>query len=124
MPRIKTIAAILGEYASRLPKLVLTALDWLVGVVERLVVLSIAFVTFYVGWFAFYGAKMVPKGAVKPPAVEFLTALSENWKGFLLLLIPLFYRTVRTFLERVEKFAGMETGPREKHTADSTSKGE
>lgn len=39
-----------------------------------------------------------------------------------LLLIPLFYRTVRAFLERVEKFAGMEA-PREKRSPES-DKGE
>ena len=37
-----------------------------------------------------------------------LTMLNGNWKIGLLLLIPLFYRTVRAFLERVERFAGME----------------
>ena len=37
---------------------------------------------------------------------------NESWKAGLLLLIPLFYRTIRKFLERVEKFAGM-TAPRE-----------
>ena len=37
-----------------------------------------------------------------------LRALNENWKVSLLLLIPLFYRTVRTFLERVEKAWGIE----------------
>jgi hypothetical protein len=34
--------------------------------------------------------------------------LNGNWKIGLLLLIPLFFRTVRTFLERAEKFAGIE----------------
>ncbi len=36
-----------------------------------------------------------------------LTMLSENWKIGLVLLIPLFYRTIRGFLERAEKFAGI-----------------
>ena len=35
-----------------------------------------------------------------------LKALNENWKVVLLLLVPLFYRTIRGFLERVEEFAG------------------
>jgi hypothetical protein len=38
-----------------------------------------------------------------------LIMLNENWKVGLLLLVPLFYRTVRMFLERVRKFLGMET---------------
>jgi hypothetical protein len=33
---------------------------------------------------------------------------NENWKIGLLLLVPLFYRTVRAFLERVEEFMGMK----------------
>jgi hypothetical protein len=37
-----------------------------------------------------------------------VTAFSGNWKIGLLLLIPLFYRTIRTFLERAEKIAGIE----------------
>jgi hypothetical protein len=40
-----------------------------------------------------------------------LTMLNENWKVGLLLLVPLFYRTVRMFLERVRKFLGMERDP-------------
>lgn len=40
---------------------------------------------------------------------EVAKSLNENWKAGLLLLIPLFYRSVRSFLERVEEFAGMKT---------------
>jgi len=35
-----------------------------------------------------------------------LKALNANWKVGLLVLIPLFYRTVRTFLELVQKGPG------------------
>ena len=38
--------------------------------------------------------------------------LNGNWKIGLLLLIPLFYRTVRAFLQRAEEFAGIKA-PRE-----------
>jgi hypothetical protein len=41
-----------------------------------------------------------------------LTTLNQNWKIGLLLLIPLFYRTVRAFLQRAEEFAGIKA-PRE-----------
>jgi CMP-N-acetylneuraminic acid synthetase len=41
-----------------------------------------------------------------------LTMLNGNWKIGLLLLIPLFYRTVRAFLQRAEEFAGIKA-PRE-----------
>jgi len=37
-----------------------------------------------------------------------LNMLNGNWKVGLLLLIPLFYRTVRAFLQRAEEFAGIK----------------
>ena len=37
-----------------------------------------------------------------------LKMLNENWKVGLLILVPLFYRTIRMFLERVRKVWGME----------------
>jgi hypothetical protein len=45
-----------------------------------------------------------------------LAVLNKNWKIGLLLLIPLFYRTVRAFLQRAEEFAGIKA-PREPVTA-------
>ncbi len=37
-----------------------------------------------------------------------LKMLNDNWKIGLLILVPLFYRTIRMFLERVRKPFGME----------------
>lgn len=37
-----------------------------------------------------------------------LKALSANWQGLLLLLIPLFYRSIRAFLDRVEEAWGVK----------------
>lgn len=58
-----------------------------------------------------------------------LRALNENWKALLLLLIPLFYRTIRGFLERVEEFAGAKaprppksTSPEKPNPPEQTSK--
>jgi hypothetical protein len=34
--------------------------------------------------------------------------LNDNWKVGLLLIVPLFFRTIRAFLERVEEFWGMK----------------
>lgn len=45
-----------------------------------------------------------------------LKGLNENWKAGLLLLIPLFYRTIRGFLERVEEFGGAKAPRRPKST--------
>jgi hypothetical protein len=49
-----------------------------------------------------------------------LKALNENWKAELLLLVPLFYRTIRGFLERVEEFAGAKAPRRPKSTSPET----
>jgi hypothetical protein len=46
-----------------------------------------------------------------------LRGLNENWKALLLLLIPLFYRTIKGFLERVEEFAGAKARRNPKFTA-------
>ena len=35
-----------------------------------------------------------------------LRTLSENWKACLLLLVPLFYRTIRKFIARITKLPG------------------
>jgi hypothetical protein len=37
-----------------------------------------------------------------------LRMLNEDWKVGLILLVPLFYRTIRAFLERVEEAFGMK----------------
>jgi len=93
------------------PDWIIKVLDWIVAVTERLVVLAIAFIAFYGGWLAF---RADPEKS--DALTEALKALSDNWKGLILLLVPLFYRTVRTFLEKVRKFAGMETETDEKRT--------
>ena len=49
--------------------------------------------------------------------------LNDNWKPGLLILVPLFYRTVRTFLEQVEEAFGMKRSlDLKKGTGDSPVK--
>ena len=81
-----------------LPGYVTAILDWIVGIAERLIVLAIAFGVCVVGWRAF-------KGIAEEPLLK---ALSSNWQGLPLLLVPLFYRPIRLFLERVEEAWGMK----------------
>jgi hypothetical protein len=45
--------------------------------------------------------------------VEVIRLMNENWKVGLLILIPLFYRPVRTFLEELREAFGMKRTPRE-----------
>ncbi|HUA21734.1 MAG TPA: hypothetical protein VMB25_23475 [Bryobacteraceae bacterium] len=91
---------------SRIPNWIVVALDWLVSAVERTVVLAVAFVIFYSGWLAFRGG-----GQQSDTLNRILKALSDNWKGLLLLLIPLFYRPIRAFLARVTRIGGLEAEP-------------
>jgi hypothetical protein len=44
-----------------------------------------------------------------------LETLNANWKAALILLVPLFYRTIRGFLERVEEFAGAKAPRKSKY---------
>lgn len=46
-----------------------------------------------------------------------LKTINDNWKVGLIILIPLFYRGIRAFLERVEEFGGMKA-PVKKATPD------
>jgi hypothetical protein len=39
--------------------------------------------------------------------------MNENWKVGLLILLPLFYRPIRTFLEELREAFGMKRTPRE-----------
>src|SRR5260370_1904360 len=82
-------------------KTVLEILDWIVMIVERLLVLGLAFLVFYFGW-------QLLQGNSTQGQLDVLKSLSENWKAGLILLIALFYGTVMKFLEEVREFAGMK----------------
>jgi hypothetical protein len=46
--------------------------------------------------------------------ITVLKTLSDNWKAVLILLVPLFYRTIRKFIARIRKGPlGMEADPEE-----------
>lgn len=63
-------------------------------------------------WVAFYMAYWIIWGDVNDPRhvrmLALLGAINDNWKACLLLLIPLLFRTIRTFMEEVEKVGGMK----------------
>lgn len=75
-------------------------LDWFVKVAERLMVLGIMYVVFYFGHLFYRGSLSKEQNN----AIEFA---AQNWKIVFILLVPLFYLTVRTFLEEVQVAAGM-----------------
>ena len=76
-------------------------LDWSVRVAERLTALGVTALVF---WF---GSRFVLGRDIKAQETV-LEKLSVNWKALLILVIPLFYHTIRTFLEEVREFAGMK----------------
>ncbi len=77
---------------------------------EVLVVATISlFMCLFVLYEMFWIALAFDMEARQERLATILKMLSDNWKAGLLLLVPLFYRTIRMFLERVKRFAGMET---------------
>jgi hypothetical protein len=82
-------------------KYILELLDWIVAVMERLLVLGLAFLVFYFGYQLLHGNSTQGQ-------LDVLKALSENWKAGLVLLIALFYGTARKFLEEVQEIWGMK----------------
>jgi TRAP-type C4-dicarboxylate transport system permease large subunit len=82
---------------AKLPNL----LDWVLRVAERLLVIGLICAAFSFGYQLFWGA--VPKAEL-----DVVTLVAQNWKAVLLLLIPLFYFTVRTFLDEVVEAFGMK----------------
>lgn len=77
-------------------------------VVEGLTVVGVFLVAVYVGWF------LVTKEINDPTRlrmVNLIETVNNNWKAFLLLLILLFYRTIRAFLEEVQEAFGIKRRP-------------
>ena len=73
--------------------------------VEGLTVLGIFLLTAYVAWWMVWGDILDPRYA---RTLALVHTMSENWRAFLLLGVPLFYRPVRTFMEEAQEWAGMK----------------
>jgi len=72
-------------------------LTWLLSLVELLIVLAIAFLVGYaVCCFMWDSAQQVR-------FTHLMQVVNENWKAALVLLIPLFYRPARAFMENLEE---------------------
>jgi hypothetical protein len=90
------IAKIASQVSWKLPAF----LDWLLSIVERVLVLALSFAIFY------SGCHMVRGQADKEIAA--LAKLGESWKVFLLLLVPLFYRTINRFINEAHEAFGVK----------------
>lgn len=75
-------------------------LNWLLSVVEPLIVLGI---TALIGYVAYRLVFVTDETGKNCELLKTIQVVSENWKASLILLLVLFYRTVRVFLEQIEK---------------------
>ncbi|WP_263377460.1 hypothetical protein [Granulicella paludicola] len=94
----------LVNFLAATPGWICRALDWCVKVSERLLVLGVALLAFRFGYH-FY------RGSLTKDQQDVITFLANNWKIVLILMIPLFYQTVRTFLEEVQEAWGIKRIP-------------
>jgi hypothetical protein len=72
-------------------------------IVEGGLVIILFIVACYAGYWIVFGDTTNPRHV---RMMALIPIVSEYWKAFLVLLIPLFFRTVRTFVEEVQEFAG------------------
>ena len=77
----------------------------LLEVMEVAMVAIVFLLACYIAWWLVFGASGDPG---RDRVIALLKLASDDWKALLLLGIPLFYRAVRAFIERVERFYGVE----------------
>jgi hypothetical protein len=82
----------------------------LLRIVEYVSVIGVFLVIWYAAWFL---VTKEPANPTRQRMLSLLQTINDNWKAFLLLGIPMFYRTVRTFLEEVQEAGGMKRGRQE-----------
>ena len=80
----------------------------ILGTVETVTVILLAAGVYSVILYEVYWIWLGAEGTRSSRLETVARTFNENWKTGLILFVPLFYRTIRQFLERVEKFAGME----------------
>jgi high-affinity Fe2+/Pb2+ permease len=79
---------------------------WLLSVLEVLIVLAIACLVGFTVFCFLSGSAQQARFTVLMETVD------KNWKAALVLLIPLFYRPMRAFLENLEEAGGWKRGKR------------
>jgi len=74
-------------------------LDWFLSVLEPLIVVALTVVITVATYWLVFG----PQFENNKRITEVVKLLNDNWKAGMLLVVLLFYRTVRTFLEQAEE---------------------
>jgi hypothetical protein len=78
-----------------------SALDWLIGVFGRLLILVMFGLIFYFSY-------LLVRGKLSATDENILHGITLNWKAVLLVMIPLFYVPVRVFLEEAYEILGVK----------------
>jgi hypothetical protein len=76
-----------------------SALDWFLSVIEPLIVVALTVVIVFAAYWLIFDAQAENTKRI----ADVVKLLNDNWKTGLLLIVLLFYRTVRTFLEQAEE---------------------
>ena len=92
-----------------------TVRPWLDRTLELLEVFTVLIVVVAIGVAALYTAYWVyfDQPSLRQSRLSAaVKSLNDNWRVGLILAIPLFYRTIRGILERLEEFGGAKMSPR------------
>lgn len=74
-------------------------------VIEGCTLAGVFVLACYGGWWLVFGNMHDPRYG---RMVSLVQLISNNWKAFLLILVPLFYRSTRTFMDEVQEVFGMK----------------
>ena len=77
--------------------------SFVLGLVELSTVLGIFLLTCYITYWIVFGS-LISEEHLR--MVTLLETLANNWPAALILIVPLFYRPLRKFLEELDEFAG------------------
>ncbi len=61
----------------------------------------------------------LPQDPEQTRAARALEILHSNWRGLVIVVVPLFYPAIRRFLEEVDQVSWIKRGPREGFSAES-----
>lgn len=87
-----------------------TLMLWLITIV--IIVLSI---TLYLSYLiSFWDEVLAYK--MHHPIIQLMKLVNENWKAFLIILIPLFYREIADLISRIKKIGPIEAYPQKERT--------
>ncbi len=95
-------------------RVILACLDGVVSVAERLIVLAMTAVVLHFGYHVW-------RGTLSANEKEIVPILGTSWKVVFLLMVPLFYQTIRMFLEEVQEAWGMKRAKREASEGEETT---